>query len=91
MEPAAPANDAATPRIAIGMPETGTAEAIFSLWYVHPGETVYEGDRVAEVLIPGATVDVLAPADGVLAAADAQPGDRLTPGAVLGWLEPSPA
>ena len=38
--------------------------AVFSLWHVRLGERVTEGDRVAEVLIPGATVDVHAPASG---------------------------
>ena len=49
-------------RVPITLPDLGVARAALSLWYVHPGDRVYEGDRVAEVLIPGATFDVPAPA-----------------------------
>ena len=47
-------------RVPITLPELGDPRAVFSLWYVRPGDRVFEGDRVAEVLIPGATFDVLA-------------------------------
>jgi pyruvate/2-oxoglutarate dehydrogenase complex dihydrolipoamide acyltransferase (E2) component len=72
---------------AIALPDLGAPRATFSLWYVRPGDRVFEGDRVAEVLIPGATVDVHAPADGTLAERLAFPNDALTPGQVLGWIE----
>ena len=75
------------PRVPITLPDLGTPRATFSLWYVRPGDRVFEGDRVAEVLIPGATFDVSAPATGVLAERLALPNDPLTPGQVLGWIQ----
>ncbi len=59
----------------------------FSLWHVRVGDRVTEGDRVAEVLIPGATFDVPAPVSGTLAERTVQPNDPLAPGAVLGTIE----
>lgn len=74
-------------RVPIALPDLGTARARLSLWYVLPGERVFEGDRVAEVLIPGATFDVPAPATGVLAERIALPNDVLGTGQVLGVIE----
>lgn len=73
--------------VPIGLPELGTPHATLSLWHVRPGDRVIEGDRVAEVLIPGAIFDVSAPANGVLVERLAMPGDRLTPYQVLGLIE----
>lgn len=70
----------------ITLPDLGAA-AVLSLWYVRPGDRVYEGDRVAEVLIPGATFDVPAPATGVLAERRVLPNDPITPGQVLGVVQ----
>jgi pyruvate/2-oxoglutarate dehydrogenase complex dihydrolipoamide acyltransferase (E2) component len=69
------------------LPDLG-ADAVLSVWYVRPGEAVYEGDRVAEVLIPGATVDVHAPVGGTLAERRLLPGDGLRGGDVLGTIRP---
>ena len=71
----------------IPLPDLGTDRVTFSLWYVRPGERVFEGDRVAEVLVPGATFDVPAPANGVLAERLSLPNDLLTPGQVLGFIQ----
>jgi pyruvate/2-oxoglutarate dehydrogenase complex dihydrolipoamide acyltransferase (E2) component len=60
---------------------------VLSLWYVGPGDRVFEGDRVAEVLIPGATFDVPAPTTGTLAERLALPNDPVRPGQVLGMIE----
>jgi pyruvate/2-oxoglutarate dehydrogenase complex dihydrolipoamide acyltransferase (E2) component len=72
---------------AIALPDLGTPRVAFSLWYVRVGDRVFEGDRVAEVLIPGATYDVQAPASGTLAEQTAFPNDALATGQVLGWIE----
>jgi pyruvate/2-oxoglutarate dehydrogenase complex dihydrolipoamide acyltransferase (E2) component len=76
-----------TDSIPIALPDLGTERVSFSLWYVRPGERVFEGDRVAEVLIPGATFDIPAPADGVLAERLALPNDALAAGHVLGMIQ----
>jgi pyruvate/2-oxoglutarate dehydrogenase complex dihydrolipoamide acyltransferase (E2) component len=74
----------------ITLPELGTDRATLSVWYARPGERVYDGDRVAEVLIAGATVDVPAPATGVLRETLVGPNAELTRGQVLGTLDPDP-
>ena len=75
------------PRVPIVLPELGSERVRLSLWYVRAGDRVFEGDRVAEVLIPGATFDVAAPATGVLAERFAAPNDLLAPGHTLGAIE----
>ena len=69
------------------MPELGSDRATFSLWHVRAGDRVTEGDRVAELLIPGAVFDVPAPASGILAERVAQPNDPLTAGQVIGAIQ----
>lgn len=74
-------------RIPIIVPDMGTPRVRFSLWYVPQGADVLEGDRVAEVLIPGATYAIPAPATGRLAERAVQPNDPLAAGQVLGTIE----
>jgi pyruvate/2-oxoglutarate dehydrogenase complex dihydrolipoamide acyltransferase (E2) component len=74
-------------RAAVALPDLGTTRVVFSLWYVRVGDRVFEGDRVAEVLIPGATFDVQAPTSGTLAEQNVFPNDALATGQVLGWIE----
>jgi pyruvate/2-oxoglutarate dehydrogenase complex dihydrolipoamide acyltransferase (E2) component len=73
--------------VPIPLPELGSPRAVFSLWYVRPGDRVFEGDRVAEVRIPGATFDVPAPVGGVLSERLTLPNDPLTAGQTLGVIE----
>src|SRR5207249_726774 len=63
------------------------APALLSLWFAEAGDAVYEGDRLVEVLIGGATFDVAAPATGRLAEKRALPDDPLRPGQILGEVE----
>jgi pyruvate/2-oxoglutarate dehydrogenase complex dihydrolipoamide acyltransferase (E2) component len=71
----------------IVLPELGAAPAVLSVWFADPGDEVYEGDRLVEVLVRGATFDVPAPATGRLAEKRAWPNDPLTTGQVLGVVE----
>jgi pyruvate/2-oxoglutarate dehydrogenase complex dihydrolipoamide acyltransferase (E2) component len=73
--------------VPITVPELGSGRVAFSLWHAAAGDRVTEGDRVAELLLPGAVFDVPAPATGVLAERTAQPGDALGAGQVLGEIE----
>jgi pyruvate/2-oxoglutarate dehydrogenase complex dihydrolipoamide acyltransferase (E2) component len=73
--------------VPITVPDLGSPRASFSLWHVRVGDRVTEGDRVAEVLIPGAIFDISAPASGILAERTVQPNDPLTPGMVIGEIE----
>ncbi len=70
------------------LPELGIATGRFSLWYVRPGESVTAGDRVAEILIPGMTIDVASPADGVFRERLVLPGDVVQIGQTLGLIDP---
>ncbi len=71
----------------IVLPEVEAAPVILSSWYADPGEVIFEGDRLVEVLVSGATFDVSAPATGRLVEQVALPNDALSPGQVLGVLE----
>ena len=70
-------------------PELGAA-GTFGLWLVRPGERVYAGDRLAELLIPGAVVDVPAPCGGVTRELYCRPGDPVAADTVLGTLTLTP-
>ena len=74
-------------RAEIILPELGAAPVVLSLWFADPGELVYEGDRLVEVLVGGATFDVPAPATGRLVERRALSDDPLQPGQVLGIVE----
>ncbi len=69
------------------LPDLGSDRVTFSLWHVAAGESLRLGERVAEVLIPGAVVDISAPVAGVLTECVARPGEALTAGQVLGVIE----
>ena len=68
------------------MPELGTP-ATLSVWFASPGDEVYAGDRLVEVLVAGATFDVPSPVTGRFVEKCAWPDDPLTPGQVLGLVE----
>jgi pyruvate/2-oxoglutarate dehydrogenase complex dihydrolipoamide acyltransferase (E2) component len=72
------------------LPELGTNAVVLSVWFADPGDLVYEGDRLVEVLVNGATFDVSAPATGRLLVQHAFPDERLASGQLLGLLEVSP-
>ncbi|MBW3541342.1 MAG: biotin attachment protein [Planctomycetes bacterium] len=76
--------------IPVILPDLGAEDAVVrvSCWLVEPGEAVDVGDRLVEVLLPGITCDVAAPAGGVLSAVDQPAGCEVAPGEVLGWIEP---
>jgi pyruvate/2-oxoglutarate dehydrogenase complex dihydrolipoamide acyltransferase (E2) component len=69
------------------LPDLGAAPMFLSLWFADPGDWVFEGDRLVEVLIGGATFDVAAPATGRLAEKRAFPDDPLRAGQVLGVVD----
>ncbi len=73
-------------RVPIKLPDTGEP-ARFSTWFVRLGESVREGERMAEVLIPGVAIDVLAPCDGVLADTTILERQSLAPGDTIGSIE----
>lgn len=74
-------------RTPVLLPELGAAPVRLSLWFSSPGDTVFAGDRLVEVVVAGATFDVSAPATGRLIERHAWPRDVLTPGQVLGVVD----
>jgi pyruvate/2-oxoglutarate dehydrogenase complex dihydrolipoamide acyltransferase (E2) component len=74
-------------RASVVMPDVGSQPARLSVWFADPGDLVYEGDRLVEVLVNGATFDVSAPATGRLVEQCAYPDQPLTTGQLLGTLE----
>jgi pyruvate/2-oxoglutarate dehydrogenase complex dihydrolipoamide acyltransferase (E2) component len=77
-------------RADILLPELGASPLVLSVWLADIGDTVYEGDRLVEILTGGATFDVAAPATGRLCEKRALPDDLLQPGQVLGTVEFNP-
>ena len=71
----------------IVLPDVGAPATILSVWFASPGDPVYAGDRLVEILAGGATFDVPCPATGRLAERWVFPDDPLTPGQVLGIVE----
>ncbi len=74
-------------RAEVILPDIGAAPVRLSAWLVDPGDVVYEGDRLVEVLVGGATFDVPAPATGRLAETLVLRGDALHVGQVLGLVD----
>ncbi len=74
-------------RMPIVLPDLGAEPVRLSVWFSKPGDIVFEGDRLVEVAVAGATFDVSAPATGRLIERSAWPRDLLKPGQVLGLME----
>jgi len=74
-------------RRAIILPDLGVRAAVLSVWFVNPGDRVYAGDRLVEILAEGATFDVSSPVTGRLAEKLALPDDPLHTGQILGTVE----
>jgi pyruvate/2-oxoglutarate dehydrogenase complex dihydrolipoamide acyltransferase (E2) component len=71
----------------VHVPDLRAGAVRLSLWYAQLGETLRKGERLAEILVDGATFDVTSPVDGVLVERHARPDDVLRTGQLLGVLE----
>jgi pyruvate/2-oxoglutarate dehydrogenase complex dihydrolipoamide acyltransferase (E2) component len=69
------------------LPELGASPIHLSLWLVRVGARVRAGERLVEVIVPGATFDVSAPVAGRLVEWCAWPRDELEPNQVLAIIE----
>lgn len=74
-------------RRSILLPDLGADAAVLSVWFVSPGDQVFAGDRLVEILAGGATFDVSSPATGLFVEKLALPDDRVQPGQILGMVE----
>jgi pyruvate/2-oxoglutarate dehydrogenase complex dihydrolipoamide acyltransferase (E2) component len=74
-------------RTPVILPDLGSSPVRLSLWFAEPGDAVIEGDLLVEVVAPGATFDVAAPATGRLVERLAWPRDALVTGQVLGVVD----
>jgi pyruvate/2-oxoglutarate dehydrogenase complex dihydrolipoamide acyltransferase (E2) component len=75
--------------VAVLLPDLGTgpdATILVSQWHAAVGATVWQGDRLVELLVGPAAFDLPAPADGLLTEIRAREDDRVVPGDVLGML-----
>lgn len=76
---------------AVILPDLGTGPdvpIVISFWFAAPGELVWEGERLVEILAGPATVDVPAPTSGRLVEIRGQEDDRVLPGSVLALIAP---
>jgi pyruvate/2-oxoglutarate dehydrogenase complex dihydrolipoamide acyltransferase (E2) component len=70
------------------LPDLGSpGPARLSLWLVEDGSEVTQGDRLVEVLVGNATVDLPAPASGVLRQTLGGEDEPVVTGQVLGIIE----
>jgi len=74
-------------REAILVPDLGDETPLLNLWIAAPGDLVYAGDRLVELLLDELIIDVTAPITGRLAEKIANPGQQVTAGQILGWIE----
>jgi 2-oxoglutarate dehydrogenase E2 component (dihydrolipoamide succinyltransferase)/2-oxoisovalerate dehydrogenase E2 component (dihydrolipoyl transacylase) len=73
------------PRVPLILPDLGVPEVEVGVWYAQPGDHIYRGDRLVEVVLTeGATFDVTAPCTGTLVNRYVMLKDRVAPGAILG-------
>ncbi len=69
------------------VPDVGDETPVLNIWIVTPGDQVYAGDRLAELLLDETTIDVTAPVTGRLVERSVRPGQVVTRGQMLGWIE----
>jgi pyruvate/2-oxoglutarate dehydrogenase complex dihydrolipoamide acyltransferase (E2) component len=68
--------------------QAGPDAAVLGQWHAEPGDRVFAGDALLELLVPGLTVSVSCPVDGILAEICRQASVALHPGEILAWVVP---
>ena len=73
----------------IKVPDLGTGDEPIRLcgWLADQGDLISAGDPVAEILIPGITMEITAESSGRLLTIVKPIDARIYTGDVLGWLE----
>jgi pyruvate/2-oxoglutarate dehydrogenase complex dihydrolipoamide acyltransferase (E2) component len=70
-------------RSRVELPDLGCSHPRLSVWYARVGDRVLAGERLVEILVDGATVDLPCPAGGRLLECHARIDDPLSPGQLL--------
>jgi pyruvate/2-oxoglutarate dehydrogenase complex dihydrolipoamide acyltransferase (E2) component len=75
------------------LPDLGAGDqpVVLSMWLVKQGATVVAGEPAVEVMLGNVTVDLPAPADGVLTQKLVAEGETLAVGQRLAVIDPSSA
>ncbi len=71
----------------VHLPELAARSPRVSVWWVAVGDAVYAGDRLVEVLVDGAIVDVTAPVSGTLAARHVFVDEPVAPGQLVAEID----
>jgi pyruvate/2-oxoglutarate dehydrogenase complex dihydrolipoamide acyltransferase (E2) component len=76
-------------RSPLNIPDLGSGDEPIQLcgWLVDQGDLVLAGDIVAEVLIPGVTIEIIAETSGRLIEIVKPIDSKVSPGDVIGWIE----
>jgi pyruvate/2-oxoglutarate dehydrogenase complex dihydrolipoamide acyltransferase (E2) component len=75
-------------RIPIHAPDAPPHEPMrLGEWSIEVGEFVEVGDALAELIAAGYTIDLVAPAAGILRKVLRQPDQSVSSGDILGWIE----
>ena len=71
----------------VELPDLGCPQPRLSVWYARVGDSLLAGERLVEILVDGAAVDLPAPANGRLVERHAQIDDTLVPGQLLAIID----
>jgi pyruvate/2-oxoglutarate dehydrogenase complex dihydrolipoamide acyltransferase (E2) component len=74
-------------RSRVELPDFGCPGPRLSVWYARVGDTILAGERLVEILVDGATIEVSAPANGRLLECHARPDDYLVAGQLLAVID----
>lgn len=74
-------------RSEVTLPDLGCPQPRLSVWYVRVGDSVLAGERLVEILVDGATIDISAPESGRLRECHARIDQVLAPGQLLAVIE----
>jgi pyruvate/2-oxoglutarate dehydrogenase complex dihydrolipoamide acyltransferase (E2) component len=69
--------------------DLGDEPIVATVWFAKVGQGVIEGDRLLEVMVGDATIDLPSPATGMLDKRLVKEDERLEPGQVLGYVRAS--
>jgi 2-oxoglutarate dehydrogenase E2 component (dihydrolipoamide succinyltransferase) len=68
----------------------GVEKAIVSFWHKDTGEAVSKGDDLVEMLTDKATFNVPVPVSGKLSSKNAEEGQEIQVGEIIGYIEEEP-